>query len=165
MIDAQFESAVTHLIEQALLEDIGMGDVTTEATVPPEALGEGKVIVKEKGVIAGLQAAELVFRTLDPEIAFHINMKDGSEVKPGLIAATLHGSLASILKGERTALNILQRMSGIATLTRQFVHAVRGTKAKIIDTRKTAPGLRMLDKRAACLRRLSAAISGIVRMA
>ncbi len=151
MADLQFENAVSHLIEQALLEDIGMGDITTDATVPRDALGEGKVFIKEHGVIAGLQVAELVFQTIDSEVSFHPLIADGSVVAPGDVAATIHGSLSSILKGERTALNVLQRMSGIATLTKKFVDAIAGTSAKIIDTRKTAPGLRILDKRAVVL--------------
>jgi len=148
MSDEQFESAVTHIIERALLEDIGMGDVTTEATIAADLVGEGIVRVKEPGIIAGLGAAALVFRILDPELAFHAKTEEGASVTTGGVAATLHGPLTSILKGERTALNILQRMSGIATLTRRYVDAVRGTHAKITDTRKTAPGLRILDKRA-----------------
>jgi nicotinate-nucleotide pyrophosphorylase (carboxylating) len=148
MSEDEFENAVTHIIERALLEDIGMGDVTTEATVSPDIVGEGNVLVKEPGIIAGLGVARLVFRIVDPELGFHQPVEDGTAVTAGMVAAKLHGPLASVLKGERTALNVLQRMSGIATLTRRYVDAVRGTRAKIIDTRKTAPGLRILDKKA-----------------
>ena len=148
MNDEQFEGAVTHIIERALLEDIGMGDVTTEATIAADLVGEGIVRVKEPGIIAGLGAAALVFRIVDPELAFQSKIEEGASVITGFVAATLHGPLSSILKGERTALNILQRMSGIATLTKRYVDAVQGTHAKITDTRKTAPGLRILDKRA-----------------
>lgn len=146
MIEPQFENSITHLLEQALLEDIGMGDVTTEATVAADALGEGTVLVKEDGVIAGVHVAELLFRMIDQNLSFHLHTEDGAAVANGFVAATLHGSLSSILRGERTALNILQRMSGIATLTRKFADAVKGTAAKITDTRKTVPGLRILDK-------------------
>jgi nicotinate-nucleotide pyrophosphorylase (carboxylating) len=146
MVDVSHDSRISRVLEEALLEDIGMGDVTTESIVPAGALGHGNVIVKEPGVIAGLDVAAIVFRILDEELQFRSIVNDGAPVSPETIAASVEGHLAGILKGERVALNILQRMSGIATLTRKFVDAVTGTQAKITDTRKTAPGLRVLDK-------------------
>lgn len=146
MIDHQTESKITQLLEQALLEDVGMGDVTTEATVAPDAVGEGEVLVKETGVIAGLEVAGLLFRMIDEEVFFLPTVSDGSGIEGPVVVAEVRGPLATILRGERIALNLMQRMSGIATLTRKFVDAVKGTRAKIVDTRKTAPGLRILDK-------------------
>ncbi len=146
MIDHQTESKITQLLEQALLEDVGMGDVTTEATVPPDAVGRGEVVVKETGVIAGLEVAGLLFRMIDEEVFFLPTVPDGSGIEGPVVVAEVRGPLATILRGERIALNLMQRMSGIATLTRKFVDAVKGTRAKIVDTRKTAPGLRIVDK-------------------
>jgi nicotinate-nucleotide pyrophosphorylase (carboxylating) len=146
MFDPEAESRVSQILEHAIVEDVGMGDVTTEATVDPEIVGQGEVRVKEEGIIAGLAIATLLFRIIDEEIVFAPAVPDGALMINGTVAAHLHGPLTTILRGERIALNILQRMSGIATLTRKFVDAVEGTGAKITDTRKTAPGLRMLDK-------------------
>ena len=146
MIDHQTESQIIQVLEQALLEDIGMGDVTTEATIDADTVGEGDVLVKEAGVIAGLAVAGLLFRMVDEEVSFIPEVEDGSRVGANTVVAHVRGPLATILRGERIALNIMQRMSGIATLTRKFVDAVSGTGAKIIDTRKTVPGLRILDK-------------------
>ena len=140
------DSRIGRIIEEALLEDLGLGDVTTESIVPPDLIGSAHILVKAEGIVAGLEIASLVFRYVDPEITFRISIPDGTEVSPGSVIASVDGQVASILKGERTALNFLQRMSGIATLTRQFVRDVEGTRAKITDTRKTAPGLRLLDK-------------------
>ena len=140
------ENKLSRLLEDALFEDLGMGDITTEATVSPDAIGRGEFLVKEKGVVAGLRTIEHVFHLIDGELQAKFFVDDGAMVESGTIVGVVDGSLASILKAERTALNILQRMSGIATLTRMFVEAVRGTPARIIDTRKTAPGLRILDK-------------------
>lgn len=144
--DVLNDSKLNRSIEEALHEDIGLGDITTESIVPPEAVGRGAFVVKSAGVIAGLEIAALVFRTLNPNIAFTPHVAEGSEVTPGTTVATVEGTLAEILKGERTALNFLQRMSGIATLTRRFVNTVAHTKARITDTRKTAPSLRIIDK-------------------
>jgi len=148
MIDVHEDSRILRLVEEAIHEDLGMGDITTEAIVPPDLRGRAEIIVKESGVLAGLEYAAHVFEIIDPEVQFKPLVNDGSGIEPGTVVASLGGALTGILKGERTALNILQRMSGIATLTRKFVDAVQGTKAKITDTRKTAPGLRILDKRA-----------------
>jgi nicotinate-nucleotide pyrophosphorylase (carboxylating) len=141
-------SRLRSIIESALLEDAGMGDITTDAVVPSNLLGQGEIRVKEDGIIAGLEVAEAVFHVVDPRIKFQLLIADGSSVKAGSIAGIVDGPFGSILKGERTVLNILQRMSGIATLTRMYVDAVKGTNAKITDTRKTVPGLRILDKMA-----------------
>jgi len=140
------ESRMSALIEEAIFEDLGMGDVTTDAVVPPDAVGRGEFLVKEPGIIAGIGVAGMVFQCLDPDIHFHPSVEDGARVAKGTIIAQVYGPLQGILKAERTALNFLQRMSGIATLTRTYVNAVSGTNAKITDTRKTAPGLRILDK-------------------
>lgn len=140
------ENKLNRLLEEALFEDLGMGDITTEATVSPDAIGRGEFLVKETGIVAGLGTIRSLFHVIDDGLQMKSFVEDGSLVESGTIVGVVDGSLASILKTERTALNILQRMSGIATLTRMFVEAVRGTRAKIIDTRKTAPGLRILDK-------------------
>ena len=140
------DSKVSRVIEEAILEDIGMGDITTEAIVPPDVLGKGDLVVKESGIIAGIEVAALVFQFVDPELTLTSLIDDGSWCENTTVVARVDGPLASILKGERTALNFLQRMSGIATLTRKYVEAVKGANARITDTRKTAPSLRILDK-------------------
>jgi nicotinate-nucleotide pyrophosphorylase (carboxylating) len=131
---------------RALEEDLGDGDVTTLCTIPAEAALSGRFLAKAAGVVAGLEVVQLTFALLDERVRLSANVADGDEVEPGQVIATLHGPGRAILSGERVALNCLQRMSGIATLTRQFVEAVRHTRAVILDTRKTAPGLRVLDK-------------------
>lgn len=134
-------------IGEFLAEDIGRGDITTTATVPAETRGVGRFLAKEYLVLCGLDVAEAVFFHLDPdgseiEAAFN----EGDEIEDGTVFATLKGYADVLLVGERTALNLIQRMSGIATMTRAYVKAVEGTGAKIVDTRKTTPGLRMLEK-------------------
>ena len=134
-------------IGEFLSEDIGRGDITTQATVPDETSGIGRFLAKENLVVCGIAVAEAVFMQLDedsPEIETTAN--DGDEVEAGTVFATLKGYADVLLTGERLALNLLQRMSGVATLTRQYVKAIEGTGAQIIDTRKTTPGLRMLEK-------------------
>src|ERR1035437_8027217 len=130
----------------ALNEDIGAGDITTRATIPHNVLGKGIFLVKDDGIIAGIDVVEQVFKTVDENLVFLRSKKDGDLVKNGDIAAIVEGSTASILTAERTALNFMQRMSGIATMAFQFRDKVKHTKAKIIDTRKTVPGLRHVDK-------------------
>ena len=130
----------------ALAEDIGDGDITTRATMPPDAAFQGTFTAKQPGVVAGLAVARLAFSLLDEGVAFIALVADGDAAKAGQAIAKVRGAGWSILSGERTALNFLQRMSGIATLTRRFAEAVRGTAAVILDTRKTAPGLRLFDK-------------------
>lgn len=134
-------------IAEFLSEDLGRGDITTQATVAPEVRGIGRFLAKENLVVCGLDVAEAVFIHLDeesPEIETTVN--EGAEVESGMVFATLRGYADVLLAGERVALNLIQRMSGIATLTRQFVKAIEGTGAEIVDTRKTTPGLRMLEK-------------------
>ena len=134
-------------IGEFLAEDIGRGDITTSATVPPDTRGLGRFLAKEKIVLCGLDVAEAVFFHLDPESSeIEATFNEGDEIEAGTVFATLKGYADVLLVGERTALNLLQRLSGIATLTRRYVEAVAGTSAHIIDTRKTTPGLRMLEK-------------------
>ncbi|HQL89073.1 MAG TPA: carboxylating nicotinate-nucleotide diphosphorylase [Syntrophales bacterium] len=138
--------AVRKIIRRALEEDIRSGDVTTACTLTGSEKGTAKALAKEDLVLAGLEVFREVFRVRDAGIVFRSALKDGARVRRGEVLASLAGPLASILEAERVALNLLQRMCGIATLTRQFVDAVAGTKAAILDTRKTMPGLRVLDK-------------------
>lgn len=133
-------------IRRALAEDVGSGDATTNSIVPTSANAKVQIVAKQSGVIAGLDIARAVFLQLDEQIAFTPQVEDGSAVSQGQVIVEVYGSARALLTGERTALNFLGRMSGIATLTRQFVEAVAGTRAVILDTRKTAPGLRMIDK-------------------
>lgn len=134
------------IILRAFEEDIGDGDVTTLCTIPPDAVLKGTFIAKTSGIVAGIEIAGLTFSLLDEQIQFAPRVEDGDQVKTGQIIATVSGPGRAILSGERVALNLLQRMCGIATLTRQFADAVQGTSAVILDTRKTAPGLRLFDK-------------------
>jgi nicotinate-nucleotide pyrophosphorylase (carboxylating) len=134
-------------IGEFLAEDIGRGDITTTATVPAETRGYGRFLAKEELVLCGMDVAEAVFFHLDPDGSeIESNYSDGDRIAAGTVFATLKGFADVLLVGERTALNLIQRMSGIATLTRQYVDAIEGTKASIVDTRKTTPGLRMLEK-------------------
>jgi len=140
------EAVVREIVARALAEDIGPGDITTAATVDPGTPCRAEIVAKAEGVVAGVGVAEATFHAVDPDISFEYAVHDGQRVAPGTVVARLSGDAAAILTAERTALNFLQRMSGIATLTAQYVAAVEGTPARIIDTRKTAPGLRVLDK-------------------
>ncbi|MDW8146970.1 MAG: carboxylating nicotinate-nucleotide diphosphorylase [Roseiflexaceae bacterium] len=133
-------------IRRALAEDIGPGDVTTNSIVPPDAPMRGRIIAKQDGVVAGLDVAQAVYRMVDERITFTALVAEGERVTNRQTLALVSGPARGLLTAERTALNFLGRMSGIATLTRQFVDAVAGTGATILDTRKTAPGLRMVDK-------------------
>jgi nicotinate-nucleotide pyrophosphorylase (carboxylating) len=133
-------------IERALAEDIGDGDVTTELLIPADWSGTGLIVVKGEGILAGIGLAREVFLRADPELKVEILMEDGARVGPGDTAARLTGSIAGILKGERVALNFLQRMSGIATETGRYVESVHGMPVRVMDTRKTTPGLRALEK-------------------
>jgi nicotinate-nucleotide pyrophosphorylase (carboxylating) len=134
------------IIQRALDEDIGDGDVTTECTIPVDEISAGYFIAKADGILAGLEVARLTFGLIDDRVDLNPLIQDGSAVKKGDIFATLRGPTRSLLTGERTALNFMQRMSGIATLTHHFVDAIKFSHAIILDTRKTAPGLRPLDK-------------------
>ena len=137
---------IERIVRTALEEDIGLGDVTTEVTVDPEATARAELVAKEDFCLAGIEVASKVFRVLDPEVAFEKLQEDGCKVRRGEVLAWIKGRAALLLQGERVALNLLQRMSGIATLTAQYVELVKGTGAVIVDTRKTVPGLRALDK-------------------
>ncbi|HOV99421.1 MAG TPA: carboxylating nicotinate-nucleotide diphosphorylase [Bacteroidota bacterium] len=140
------QKQIREIIRRALEEDIGSGDVTSECTIPKQWVLTGDLIAKADGVIAGLSVAQETFKMLDRSVEFKLHVKDGSRVARGKKIATVKGNGRALLSAERTALNFLQRMSGIATSTRAFVDAVSSTNAKILDTRKTAPGLRILDK-------------------
>lgn len=141
-------SQITVMIRHALAEDIGDGDVTSMCTIPAELCYQGHFLAKASGIIAGLDVAQQTFACLDQRIQFEPLVQDGTKVAKGDMIAKVSGPALSLLSAERVALNFLQRMSGIATLTRQYVDAVQGTNAKILDTRKTVPGLRLLDKQA-----------------
>ncbi|MFL6048982.1 MAG: carboxylating nicotinate-nucleotide diphosphorylase [Gaiellales bacterium] len=137
------------VIARALAEDVGSGDVTTDAIVPADMRGSADVVVREAGVICGLDQAFAVLLQLDPEARFERLAEDGDRIEhPPQVVARLHASVRALLTGERTALNLLQRMSGIATTTRRYADMVAGTGVQLLDTRKTAPGLRALDKHA-----------------
>jgi len=137
---------ILEAIQRALREDIGAGDATSSSIIPADAMMTGQIIAKQSGIIAGLDVAQAVFAALDPQVEFTALVEEGARVQNRQVVSRLAGPAVSLLTGERTALNFLGRVSGIATLTRQFVDAVAGTRAVILDTRKTVPGLRMLDK-------------------
>jgi nicotinate-nucleotide pyrophosphorylase (carboxylating) len=144
--EAALSVEISESIRRALAEDIGSGDVTTDSIVPANASLRGRIIAKQNGVMAGLTIAAAVWRELDARVTFAPQVTDGAKVDTKTVVAEVTGPARALLTGERTALNFLGRMSGIATLTRQFVDAVSGTHAVILDTRKTAPGLRLTDK-------------------
>ncbi|MGI8917517.1 MAG: carboxylating nicotinate-nucleotide diphosphorylase [Pyrinomonadaceae bacterium] len=145
-LDPLVAAAIESSIQRALTEDLGNGDATTNSIVSPDARLEGLIKTKQQGVVAGLGVAAAVFHALEPKVEFRASVQEGALVNSGVIVASIYGSARGILTAERTALNFLGRMSGIATLTRQFVDIVAGTSTKILDTRKTAPGLRAIDK-------------------
>src|ERR1044071_2374997 len=140
------EGALFSQIGAFLSEDLGRGDITTQATVTRNSRARGRFLAKEPMVVAGLEAAEAVFSTLDSQQQIEAFASDGEEVEAGKVIARTSGFADVLLAGERVALNLLQRLSGIATLTRKYVRAIEGTNAQIVDTRKTTPGLRMLEK-------------------
>jgi len=142
LTDKQFDT----IIDLALAEDTDHGDITSEALLPPDLTGKASVLVKEMGVLAGIGVAGRIFLCLDPSLEIEILIKDGTPVKSGDIAATIVGNVSSILKAERVALNFLQRLSGIASLTAHYVAEIKGLKTRIVDTRKTTPGMRLLEK-------------------
>lgn len=144
--EALSPDTIDGLIRAALAEDIGAGDVTTDAVIPRDMTCRGKIVCKQDGVIAGLSICGRVFQLVDERIQFDAKTKDGEKVQADAIVGRLYGPARGILRGERVALNFLQHLSGIATMTSRFVKAVEGTKAKILDTRKTTPGLRGLEK-------------------
>jgi nicotinate-nucleotide pyrophosphorylase (carboxylating) len=142
------DDATLHLIDLAIEEDRGTGDWTTRWTVPARLRTSAEVVAKSEGILAGVAPATAVFMRLDSRIRCDIHLDDGTRVKDGDVAFSVKGPARAILTGERVALNLLQRLSGVATLTRRFVHAVEGTDARILDTRKTTPGWRSLEKAA-----------------
>lgn len=145
-MSSELPPQIFQYIKRALEEDIGTGDVTTDTIVPVGASLKGRIVAKQDGVVAGLDVAKHVLLALSESVNFHANVTDGSRITRGTVVANIEGPARALLTGERTALNFLGRMSGIGTLTRKFVDAVSTTKAVILDTRKTAPGLRLTDK-------------------
>jgi nicotinate-nucleotide pyrophosphorylase (carboxylating) len=137
---------LNEIIDLALREDIGEGDHSTRACVPENAVGMARLLIKEKGILAGVELAEKIFHRFDPELKVEVYVKDGTPVSPGDIAFTVTGSSRSILSTERLVLNFMQRMSGIATQTHRICQLIDGTGAKLLDTRKTTPGIRYLEK-------------------
>ncbi len=148
MNDELLQGSMTEVILQALREDIGLGDVTTESIVPPDVPGVGTLIAKANGVLSGIDVAEAVFRCVDDTLVLERHLDNGMPVLRGAVIAVVRGSFASMLTAERTALNFLQRMSGIATATSAFRKLVDGIDVQLLDTRKTAPCLRAFDKQA-----------------
>uniref|UniRef100_H5SG27 Probable nicotinate-nucleotide pyrophosphorylase [carboxylating] n=1 Tax=uncultured Bacteroidota bacterium TaxID=152509 RepID=H5SG27_9BACT len=146
MHDLLHDASVLRLVHIALAEDIRRGDVTTEAIIDPSWQARATMVAKADGVLCGLPIAELVFRTVDPDTVWDALVEDGSTVPSGTPIAHVYGKASALLAAERTALNFLQRMSGVATLARRYVEAVQGTGARILDTRKTIPAWRLLDK-------------------
>lgn len=144
------QEQINNIIDLALTEDISRGDVTSEALIPPELEGQASILVKAKGVLAGVEVAKKIFLRVDPSLKVKVLVKDGSKIQPGDTVATVFGSVASILKAERVVLNFLSRLSGIASQTAQYVAKTHGLEVNITDTRKTTPGLRLLEKQAVC---------------
>jgi len=145
MNELELKAAQT-LIELALREDVGDGDITTDNIIPAESRRKAKMVAKADGVVAGLPIAEMVFRSLDPNFAWDVKTPEGTRVKKGDVMVEFEGTYRALLTGERTALNFLQRLSGIATMSAKYADAVKDFKTVILDTRKTLPGFRMLDK-------------------
>ena len=136
------------LIDLAFSEDIGDGDHTTLCCIPQDAMGKSKLLIKEEGILAGIETAKRVFARFDPSMKVEVLINDGTPVKPGDVAMIVTGKIRSLLQTERLMLNIMQRMSGIATMTHRYVERLKGTKTRVLDTRKTTPGMRMLEKEA-----------------
>lgn len=145
------EELIDDLIRLALEEDLGDGDHTSLSTIPAEAQGTSRLLIKEEGILAGVDVAREVLRRVDPDIRMEVMIEDGALVRPGDVAFIASGSVRSLLLAERTMLNIMQRMSGIATMTHRYVKQLEGTKTRLLDTRKTTPGMRMLEKQAVAL--------------
>ncbi len=147
-LNLQMNNDFEQLIALWFAEDIGDGDHTTLSCIPATALGKSQLIIKENGVLAGVEVARKVFNAFDPELKMTVFINDGAEVKVGDVAFVVEGKIQSLLQTERLMLNIMQRMSGVATRTREYVKALEGTKTRVLDTRKTTPGLRLLEKEA-----------------
>ncbi len=144
----QEKELIERLIDLAFAEDIGEGDHTTLSCIPPTAMGKSKLLIKEAGILAGIEIAKAVFHRFDPSLKVEVFIPDGAEVKPGDIAMVVEGKVHSLLQTERLMLNIMQRMSGIATQTHRYTERLKGTHTRVLDTRKTTPGMRILEKMA-----------------
>ena len=142
------DKLIDDLIKLAFAEDIGDGDHTTLCCIPENAMGKSKLLIKEEGILAGVEMAQRIFKDFDPNLKMEIFIKDGTAVKPGDIAFTVEGKVRSLLQTERLMLNVMQRMGGIATVTNKYVKQLEGLHTRILDTRKTTPGLRMIEKAA-----------------
>ena len=142
------DELIDELLDLAFAEDIGDGDHTTLCCIPEDEMGKSQLIVKEEGILAGVDIAIKVFKKFDPELKPTVFIHDGAHVKPGDIAFVVEGKVRSLLQTERLMLNIMQRMSGIATVTHKYMEELKGLKTKVLDTRKTTPGMRMLEKEA-----------------
>lgn len=143
---SQFQKELDLIIANGIREDVGNGDHSSLACIPPGATGKAKLLVKDEGILAGVEFAKLIFTYVDPELAVEVKIKDGTPVKYGDVAFIVSGKSQSILKGERLVLNAMQRMSAIATKTKKYVDILEGTGTKILDTRKTTPGIRAIEK-------------------
>jgi len=142
------EELIDRLIDLAFAEDIGDGDHTTLSCIPATAMGKSKLLIKEPGILAGIEIAKEVFRRFDPTMKVEVFINDGTAVKPGDVAMIVEGKIQSLLQTERLMLNIMQRMSGIATMTHKYAEQLKGTNTRVLDTRKTTPGMRILEKMA-----------------
>ena len=142
------DELIDRLIDLAFAEDIGDGDHTTLSTIPADAMGKNMLLIKEDGVLAGIEMAKRIFARFDKDLQVEVLIEDGAEVKKGDIAMYVTGAVRSLLQTERLMLNVMQRMSGIATMTRKYVRQLEGTNTRVLDTRKTTPGLRMIEKEA-----------------
>ncbi|MHB8085465.1 MAG: carboxylating nicotinate-nucleotide diphosphorylase [Dehalococcoidia bacterium] len=141
-----YKPQIEDLIDRALEEDLAAGDITTDSLIPLHSKAKASIISKSTGILAGIEIAGMVFLKVDPFLKFSVLITDGTAIKPNDVLATVSGNIADILKAERTALNFLQHLSGVATLTDRYVEQVKGLRVKILDTRKTVPGLRILEK-------------------
>lgn len=148
MENTNTERLIDELIRLAFAEDIGDGDHTTLCCIPATEMGRSKLLIKETGILAGVEIAKKVFQAFDPELKMTVYMNDGAEVKPGDVAFIVEGKVQSLLQTERLMLNIMQRMSGIATMTHRYVALLEGLHTRVLDTRKTTPGMRLLEKQA-----------------
>ena len=137
---------IDQLIALSFAEDIGDGDHTTLSCIPETAMGKSRLIIKEEGIIAGVEMAREIFHRFDPEMKMEVYINDGTHVKPGDVAFVVEGKVQSLLQTERLMLNVMQRMSGIATITNEYVKLLEGTKCRVLDTRKTTPGMRIIEK-------------------
>ena len=142
------DELIDELLDLAFAEDIGDGDHTTLCCIPADEMGKQHLLVKEEGILAGVEIAKKVFHKFDPELKMTVFINDGAHVKPGDVAFVVEGRVRSLLQTERLMLNIMQRMSGIATMTAKYMERLKGLKTKVLDTRKTTPGMRMLEKEA-----------------